>query len=344
MKIPKARKLSSGMWFIQLRLDGESVPITASKESECEKQARYIKASHEIGKREKKASGANMTLLQAINAYIDSRDNALSPSTVRGYDAIRDNRFQGVIDKKLDEIKDWQSVCNIEAKICSAKTLKNAWGLIGSVLRYAGYVVPTVTLPQVVDFDGPWLEPNQIQIFIDAIKGDSCEIEMLLALHGLRRSEVKAVDKDKIDLSKDLITVRGAVVQNRKHKFVKKDTNKNRKSRRVIPIMIPRFAVLLANAEKDDKKIFRYRPQTVCNHVNRICKKIGLPEVGLQGLRRSFASLCYHLGLSERETMDLGGWADANTMRKIYIKLAQEDKAKACNKLIEFFKNPKIEE
>jgi hypothetical protein len=46
MKTPKPRKLPSGSWFIQLRLDGESVPITASTERECVRKAQLIKAEN----------------------------------------------------------------------------------------------------------------------------------------------------------------------------------------------------------------------------------------------------------------------------------------------------------
>ena len=35
MKVPKPRKLASGTWFIQMRLDGESVPVSAATRSEC---------------------------------------------------------------------------------------------------------------------------------------------------------------------------------------------------------------------------------------------------------------------------------------------------------------------
>ena len=51
MKVPKARKLSSGKWFIQLRLGGESIPVTAGTEKECTRQAQAVKAEYLVGKR-----------------------------------------------------------------------------------------------------------------------------------------------------------------------------------------------------------------------------------------------------------------------------------------------------
>lgn len=44
MKVPKPRKLSSGNWFIQLRLGGESISVTEPTEKKCIKSAQLIKA------------------------------------------------------------------------------------------------------------------------------------------------------------------------------------------------------------------------------------------------------------------------------------------------------------
>lgn len=47
-----------------------------------------------------------------------------------------------------------------------------------------------------------YLEPEEIPLFLSAVEGDSAELE-LLALHGLRRSEILAVIwNDQIDLER----------------------------------------------------------------------------------------------------------------------------------------------
>jgi integrase len=282
-----------------------------------------------------------MTLRQAIDKYIASRDNLLSPATIRGYIAIRNTRFKSAMDKRLKDIDDWQSICNNECKQngigVSPKTLINSWRFICAVMRYQKVEVPELTLPQLVKKNQPWIEPEDIHKFLNAIEGDTCEFQILLTMHGLRASEVRAVvaDKNKIDLKRNNITVSGAVVLNKEGKYVKKETNKNTSSQRIVPILIPRLVTLAKDA--DDIPV--YQSQAVRNHINNACEKIGVAPVGAQGLRRSFASLCYHLKLSERETMELGGWSDANTMRKIYIDLAKRDKHKATRKLSEFFNN-----
>ena len=163
----------------------------------------------------------------------------------------------------------------------------------------------------------------------------------MLALHSLRRSELLAVTWDDIDLAAGTIRVSGAVVQNEDHHFVTKATNKTETSTRTVPIMIPELRAALEAVPQEDRtgRLIPYAPHYIAELVNKACYRAGVPVVGTHGLRHSFASLAYHLGMSELETMELGGWADAGTMRKIYTHLSQRDKAKAQNKMAEFFKN-----
>ena len=42
MKVPEPRKLKSGTWFLQMRLGGESVPVSAATRTECIRQAEKI--------------------------------------------------------------------------------------------------------------------------------------------------------------------------------------------------------------------------------------------------------------------------------------------------------------
>ena len=59
------------------------------------------------------------------------------------------------------------------------------------------------------------------------------------------------------------------------------------------------------------------------------------------GLRHSFASLAYHLQIPEKIAMEIGGWADDGTMRKIYTHLSQKDIAKRAEEFSNFFSSKK---
>ena len=337
MKVPEPIKLKSGNYFIQLRLGGVSTPVTASTAKACKYQAQLIKSEYLAGKREFKSG--NITLRQAIDKYIASRNGILSPSTIYGYKCIQEKRFSSVMDKKLKSISDWQTVCDEESKICGARTLRNAYHFIASVLEYNGVKPETVTLPQVPDNTKAWLEPEQIVKLVASSAGTKYALPVMLALHSLRRSEIAGLTWDKLDLEKETIEVRGAVVQGEGHRFVDKKTNKNSSSARTIKIVMPELVEELRAVDDKTGKVLTCSPDTICNRINTACRLAGLPEVGTHGLRHSFASLAYHLGMTELETMEMGGWSDPGTMRKIYTHLSEVDRLAAENKMSNFYKN-----
>lgn len=338
MKVPEPRKLPSGTWFIQLRLGGVSVPVSASSKKECIKQAQLIKAEHQAGARKIK-SKTDKTLKELMQDYIDALPASTSPSTIRGYNTIKNTRFLSVEGITASSVKDWQKVIDEEAKNVSAKTIKNAWALARSSMRAAGIDIKDVKIPQIIKKEKQWLEPDDILSFVKILKGTTYEIPLLLALHGLRRSEILAMTYEKINLDSKTITVHGAAVMDKDGTIVQKQTNKNTSSRRVIPIMIPELteAIEAIPKEKRTGQVFTGNVNTLYSAANRLCSANNLPLVGVHGLRHSFASLAFHLGLTEQETMELGGWSDYNTMRNIYTHLAQADRLKGQNKIAAFF-------
>lgn len=242
--------------------------------------------------------------------------------------------------QSLSDISDdeWQAACNAEAKLCSAKTLKNAWGFIASVLLDAtGRQPPRVTLPQIMQNERPFLEPEQIRPFIEAVNGTVVEIPALLALSSLRRSEIMALRWENIDLKNRTIRVKGAAVFNSENKLEHKPENKNRSSARMIPIMIDELYKSLIRDKKPSGFVVECNPNTIWQRINRICEKNGLPSVGVHGLRHSFVSLAYHLGVPEKIVMEIGGWSDYQTMRKIYTHIAKSDISKYTEKFKGFF-------
>lgn len=341
MKTPKPRKLKSGSYFIQLRLDGVSVPVTAPTELECKNKARLIKAEHKAGKRDIVAAGN--TLGEYIDSYVQKYEAVLSPATIRGYSSVRKNRFQKYMDVRVRDIKDWQKIINEELEGKSEKTVKNAWGVVSASLKDAKIPVPDVKLAPVPEKDLAFLEPDEIPKFLEAAKGDPCEIEMLLELHGLRKSEAMHVVRyNQIDTKHNVINVRGAVVPNKDHKYVEKKTNKTESSTRTVPIMIPRLAELADQYEA----LPVHSAAALQDHVHKICEKAGVTDCTNHDLRRTCASLGYSLGISERVMMDMCGWDDPQTMHRIYVKLSTQDKKQAQSAMTDFYagKNNTVED
>ncbi len=340
MKFPTAKKLPSGSWNCRVRVNGQDISITRSTQKAAVAEAMAIKAGIKSSIRQEPLLRKAKTVNQAIEDYICSRENVLSPATTRGYRAIQHNRFKQARNLRIYEIsaEKWQRIVNAEAKLCSPKTLRNAWNFLSAVIFETTSVRISVRLPQIVEKDAPFLTPEQIPIFVEAIHGQPFEIAALLALSSLRRSEILALRWNDIDLKHKIIHISGSAVIGEDNRLKHKAANKNHTSKRTIPIIPPLAAALeQCNKLSSDELVVTTSPNTLYSQVNRVCRSTGLPEVGVHGLRRSFASLAYHLNLSEEVTMRIGGWSNIYTMRKIYTKLSAKDIADQSALLQDFF-------
>jgi integrase len=324
VSVPQPRKLPSGTFYGRLTVAGERVSVSAPTEADYYAKARALKTGLIESK---KAAGT--TLEKAINNYINDHTNVFSPSTTRAYRSMAKHRFPDYMKKGIDRIN-WQRMVNDEKG--SAKTVANAWSLVAKSVAHAGAPAPSVALPKIPKADRPWLDYEQIQTFLEAVKGKDCELAALLALNGLRRSELLHLTAE--DIEDGIIHVRGASVYNDEGKVVEKSTNKTAGSSRDVHICIPRLEELL---EGRTGKLVTAAPNSIYFAVNDICKAAGLPEVGVHGLRHSFASLANRMKWDVATTMREGGWSNSQTVLAIYTHLASKDLSADVDRMRTFF-------
>lgn len=337
LKIPKAQQLPSGSWFIRLRLGGKSIPITENTERACIEKARAVKANLLDAK---KTSASSRSLGSLLDDYIEKNEGALSPATLRGYDIIRRNRFQGYMDKPVGKI-DWQAMIRDETALgLSPKTISNGWAAVSAALHAAKLPVPDINLPAPIKASRPFFDDEEITRFVQAVHGTTVEIPALLALHSLRRSELCALTWDDIDLEKLEINVSGALVPDKDNNMVLRDQNKTYKSRRKIPIMIPELVTALEAVPNKTGPVITCTPNNIYVRINSICKRHDLPLVGVHGLRHSFASLGYHLKIEQEIICLWGGWEDSKVVREIYTHLYQKDIENRQKEMHTFFGMP----
>ena len=340
MKVPEPRKLPSGSWHCKLQLGGECISITRRTKEECKAEARCIKADYLAGKRDRKyRKEEEKTLSEIQTEFLNANRPVLSPSTVRSYDAYIRHRWKDYRDMRIKDIN-FQSMINTELSTCKPKTVRNGWGLVSASLKHAGIPVPSVKLAAVPENNLSFLQPDEILKFCDTIRGRPFEIAALLMLHGLRLSEVLAMQWKNIDIDRGMITVHGAVVRGPDGNTLKQ-TNKNRTSTRMLPIMIPRLSELVqagqAEADPEDL-IVKTHPSNLLEDVKRACRDAGITETTCHGLRRSYASLLYRTpGVSEKQVMLWGGWSNIQTMHRVYIQIAAADDKAAAKAVQEFY-------
>ena len=335
MKIPKIERLPSGSYFCRLRLNGESIPITAETEAECENIAILTKAEWKAGRSCIKRTPKETTLQQALDKYNDKRKSTLSPSTLRQYKIYAKNRFPDYRQMKLSQIK-WQDMIDDELRLVSEKTVKNAWSLVSSSLRSIGYPVPKVNLAKTAVSDLAFLQPEEFKPFLKDLEGRSFEIPVLLALQGLRVSELRGLKWDNVDLKNNIIFVQGAKIRGPDGE-VEKKTNKNRQSSRYVPIMIPRLLTLLNAAEDKTGYVVHINEGNLLDDVKRTCKRAKVTMCTTHDLRRSFASLCFYLQIPSKQIQEWGGWKDDRVLNAIYIKLSNTSKTESKTKFTKFF-------
>lgn len=319
MKVPEPRKLKSGTWFIQLRLGGESIPVSALTRSDCIKQAQLIKAQHRAEKRPK--SIQNVTLREAMTNYIEKKRAGLDPSTIQGYEKIRDQYFQQIMDlsiRKIDVDRINDAIYAEEARVSrrgkplSANTINKAWALISTVLHRNH-----VTLDEQPDLPEIKKKPVEILSFAEiypAIKGSSIELECLLAARlSLSMSEIRGLTKSK-SIRAGKLTVCETIVDIGGQP-VRKDHAKEPDRVRTIPI--PPYIQRLID-QVDGDIICTKTSQTINKRYQRLLEKAGLPKSSFHKLRHTYASEGARLQIQPEILQEGGGWKTSHTMKTVY--------------------------
>lgn len=341
MKIPTARKLPSGSWFIQLRIDGQSVSVTEPTEERCVAKAMAIKA----GLLEVKRKPADITLSQAIDNYIELRRNILSPSTIRGYKTIQDNRFPALMKTPLSAItpQKIQAAVNSELKSnangkrTSAKTISNSFGLIKTVLmENMDMDFSRIALPKKELHQTEILSPDEVGKLLVVIKGHAAELPILLALWlGLRRSEIAALRKKDFNFKKKTVSITSALVQNEKNKFVEKGTKTTLSTR---TLSCPQYILDKVSALPDDNAyIVKSSPGALVKALHRICEANGLPIIRLHDLRHVNASIMLMLNVPDKYAMERGGWSSKKTMTGRYQHTYDSEHAKVNDTINNYY-------
>lgn len=321
ISLRKPWQLPSGKWRLQMR--EYEINVVADTPEACKKKAQaklnIWLHNERVGANEAMENAKNrLTLGKAVDTFIADNTPVLAASTISSYQSIRDHRFMDYWEKEVNTINFQQMIGDETRKKVKAKTIKNAWGLISKALNYAKIEFTKPSLPRAVKKEKEWLDYKQIKVFLKAIKGENCELGALLALHSLRRSEIFGLKLSNYDRKKKLLKIRGAITYSKITGWTYSELNKNDTSRRDVPILIPRLAELLDALPKDTEFFIKPSQCSLYNQINQACEKADLPQIGIHGLRHSYASLALHLGWKKLSTQQIGGWKNSKVLDEIY--------------------------
>lgn len=314
---PTPIQLPSGSWRCQVTVNGKRVSVVDDDPAVAHAKALALKE----GLLEQNKPKDGITLDAAIQAYITAGEGVLSPSTVRGYDCIRRNRFKDLMNKEVHTLTrlDLQNAVSQEAKKSSPKTVANSFGLLTAVLKDYGVDTSGVKLPQKRKAKKEYLSSSEIVKLIDAAVGDSCELPIVMAVWlGLRRSEIAGLCWDCVDFEKRTITVKRTMVPDKNNKWVLKEGAKNESSQRTIKCPEYIMGKLKELSGTRDGPVFKMSPETIRKHVHEVCRKAGIQDTTVHGLRHANAAVMIALGVVDKYAMARNGWSSDYTFKQIY--------------------------
>lgn len=299
--------------------------------------------NYQLHKREIQENPSNITLREAIDLYIKSKQNILSPSTIRGYTFIRNNAFKSIMDLKINQLtsNQIQLAVNQEALTKSPKTLRNEFGLISVVIRTYSLTLnlSSISLPQKKKFQAELLTLKQVETLMGAIENDSAEIPLYLAAClGLRSSEINGLMWKHFDAENHRILIEQALVLDKNNRKVVKGTKTTYSTRWLsVPKFLFEKLYKLSDGKNKNDYIVTISMNTVRCHLNKICTDKNIPHIRLHDLRHINASIMLLLNIPQKYAMERGGWDNIQTMDKIYQYTFTDEKAEVDNKINRFF-------
>ena len=312
-----AKKLPSGSW--RVRVYSHTTPdgkkhyesFTASTKQQAEQMAN--KFTNNIDRNRTN----DLTVKEAVENYIKSNENVLSPATIYGYHKDA-NRMESISNIRIRKItsKDLQSfISSLSDNGLAPKTIKNTYGLLRSALTFSGVEQNfMVHLPSTAKKSKTAPENEQI-IALYENATDKMKIAIALAaFHSLRRGEIAAL-KFK-DLDGNNLYIHSDMVWGIDNKWHYKDVPKTDASNRTV--YLPDALVALIGNGSPEEYILGINPNTIGENFRRLKKKLDI-DITFHDLRHYFASLSVILGIPDIYTAQLGGWKNnSSVLKEVY--------------------------
>ncbi len=305
----KIEKRESGSYRIRKMYKGQMYTVTFDHKP-TQKEAMMAMAKeleHVQGKYK------SLTFKAAAEKYIDSKQDILSPSTIRGYSGIIRQIPDAFLNTPIHDITplDVQAEINRVARKCSPKTVRNHHGFISAVLgTFCPNLKLNTTLPQKTKNE-PYIPSDEdIKKILEYASGTDYEIPIILACYGMRRSEICALTPD--DIKGDVVSITKAKVQNEKREWITKSTKTTASTREII---IP---AEIASRIHERGYVYKGYPGEITKFLTAAQKKLGIPFFSVHKLRHYFASRMSSLHVPDADIMKMGGWETDYVMKSVY--------------------------
>ena len=276
-----------------------------------------------------------LTVADAVDGYITSKQNVLAPSTLRGYGILRRNRLQSLMPLDVNAVNSFtvQQAINEDAVKVGAKTIKEGVNLVCAALKlYDINPILHVTYPA----KKPKLKelPTAEQV-MNMVRGTDIELPCLLAMWlSLRMSEVRGLQFR--DLKDNTLTVcRSNIYFDGKNNV--RDQNKTYKSTR--KLTIPDYIkdlIMAVPHEKEDEFIVQMEYQTLRSKFYKLLEEHNY-HMTFHDLRHLSASVMLMLNIPDKYAMERGGWLTNSTLKSVYQHTFSEERKQVDKKIDDYF-------
>lgn len=333
----KAVKTKSGKYRVQLSAgydeQGKRIikSFTAANEWEAVKMAEDYKKGLVV-------EDNQLTVNGAFTKYIESRNNILSPASIKTYETIKASRLQLIKDIKINKLKvaDVQMAVNYDAKRLTRKSIKSALALLKSALELQDVEIniSKITLPPVKPKSKDIPTVEQV---MSAVIGSELELPCLLAMWlSLRISEVRGLQFRDISKNGEYITIRRAKIQINNGDIVR-EVNKTTNSTRTNKL--PQYLYNLIKKvphQNDSDFIIDLGYEVMRRRFKKLMNNHGM-NITFHTLRHEFATTLNDLGVPSDYIQKLGGWSTDNIMKSVYTHTTAKQEQTYQNTIDNYF-------
>lgn len=327
----EAKKLPSGNY--RVRVYDKETKSYKSFTAETKDEAELMALEWKTGRRKKVKT--NKTVGECVREYIESKENILSPSSVRGYYIIYNNAITEISGIQADALteKDLQHWINLNTKRYKPKTIKSQFGLVTAALRQNKVDIEfkEILLPKQPKQEKIIPTEEQISQILHIVEGTSIELAVTIAVTlGLRQSEIAALKWS--DYNGVTLKIHAAKVPDKHNKFIIKDSTKSEASTRELEVD-KLLKYRLDRAERKSEYISPMLPTSVMNRFSKLCKDNGLPHFTMHEQRHGNASLMLAKGVPDKYAMERLGQSSPNMIKNVYQHLYESKKQEVAQTL-----------
>jgi len=338
----KAKRLPSGTWRVLLYVGKDETgkrqyeSFTADTKAQAELLAAKRKSEIELGIQKEKHP-TTMTVGEAMDRYIDDREDVASPKTIRDYRGYRRLYFQRLMSIKVRDLTTEmiQKEINKEAKFLSPKSIYNIWGLLRAALAdvnpEAHY---RVRLPKRERKEMKIPTNEQLIQLFEYAEGKRIEIPIILAATcGMRRGEIAGLDlAHDVNYKSGEISINKAVVKDTAGEWVVKAPKTAGSKRK---IMAPEWVIdKLWSAHQDGYEAMN--PDHISTTFAKLSKKLEI-HIRFHDLRHYYASLMLALGIPDKYAMANMGHSTPDMLKNVYQHLMEDKKSEFSSQITSYF-------